>query len=272
MRICCLGDLHYFGVKKDLEMLARNIESACSEVNAVALVGDLTGSGRLSLLEEVLSIIRGVVDPLPILVVPGNHDIYVVDEEVSRGINSLLKLNLFNELVGRLGCIALMKGPYTINDVGFVGSIGWYDYSFAPDWLGLSIEDFRAKSFGLYTWADRDYVKLPFSDEEFTLMLLNKLEEDIKSIYSSVEKIVVVLHHLPFRKLVKYELRHEWDYFSAFMGSEAFGYVIKRYSDKVKLVLHGHQHDGVETNKCREVNRIKCCNCASPYPMIVEVD
>mgnify|MGYP000409700012 CR=1 FL=1 len=270
MRICCLGDLHYYGVRKDLERLVRNVENNCLEADVVVIVGDLTSSGNLGHLEQVLSTVKEVVEPIPILVVPGNHDIYVTADEVSRGINnSLLKLSLFNELVEKLDCIALMKSPYIINDVGFIGSIGWYDYSFAPNYLGLSIDDFREKAYGLHIWADRDYVKLPFSDEEFTLMLLNRFEAQIKEVNNSVERMVAVLHHLPFRELVHYKLQPEWDYFSTFMGSEAFGHVVKKF-DKVRLVLHGHQHNGVETMVCREVCGVRCCNCASPVPLVIE--
>ena len=270
MRVCCFGDIHYYGVRKDLERLARNVGGICSEADAAVIVGDITSSGNLGYLEEVLGVVRRAIESLPILVIPGNHDIYVLPDEVSKGINSLLKVSMFNSLVEKLGCVAPMKKPYIVGSTAFVGSIGWYDYSFAPDYLGLSLEDFRTKAFGLYVWADKDYVRLPFSDEEFTLHLLNMFEEHIKKIYNSVEKIVAVLHHLPFRKLVKYELRPEWGYFSAFMGSEAFGHVIKKYS-KVKLVLYGHSHDGVETGVCKEVEGIKCYNCATPYPMIVDV-
>ncbi len=174
-------------------------------------------------------------------------------------------------MVEKLDCIALMKKPFILGNTGFVGSIGWYDYSFAPDYLGLRIDDFRAKSYGLQVWADKDYVKLPFSDEEFTLYLLNKFEEHVKQIHDSVDKIVVVLHHVPFRDLVEYRLRPEWDYFSSFIGSEAFGNMIRRYKDKIKLVVHGHQHNGVSTRTCRHADNIKVCNCASPIPIVVQL-
>ncbi|MCD6114217.1 MAG: hypothetical protein J7J78_02840 [Thermoprotei archaeon] len=119
----------------------------------------------------------------------------------------------------------------------------------------------RAKTFGLYTWADRDYIKLPFSDEEFVLMLLNKFEEHVKHVYSGVNRIVAILHHVLFRKLVKYELETNWDYFSTYMVSESFSYVTKKYSDKIRAALYGHQHDDVGTMICKEVEKIKCCNC-----------
>ncbi len=164
-----------------------------------------------------------------------------------------------------------MNRPFILGDTGFVGSIAWYDYSYAPDYLGLSVEDFRAKAFGLNIWSDKDYIKLPFSDEEFTLRLLDKFENDIKSIYDKVDKIVTVLHHVPFRQLVYYKLEPSWDYFSAYMGSVAFGYIIKKYSSKIKVVLYGHQHEGVVTRICREVDGIKCCNCASPIPLVINL-
>ena len=154
MKIYYLGDIHYHVSQYDLDKLAENIRDSCSSVDAVVVVGDITSSGRLDLMHDVLSTIRVVADA-SIMVVPGNHGIYLSNEEM-RNINSLTKLHRFNDFVEELGCIALMKNPYIVNGIGFVGSIAWYDYSFAPEWLGLSIEDFRAKSFGLYTWADRD--------------------------------------------------------------------------------------------------------------------
>jgi len=271
MKICCLGDIHYGGSIEWLSYIVDNyIREYSRECDVAVIVGDVTTSGDLQHLVEALSIIKGALN-IPLLVIPGNHDIYVSPQEQDRGNNSLLKLSLFNDLVEKLACVALMKRPYIVDGVGFVGSIGWYDYSFAPDYLGLTLEDFKAKAFGLSIWADRDYVKLPMSDEEFTLYLLNKFEEDIKRIYDEVNKMVAVMHHVPFRELVTYKLRPEWDYFSTYMGSESFGYIIKKYNSKVKLVLYGHSHDGVVTRICKYIDSIKCCNCASPIPIVIEI-
>ena len=270
MKICCFGDTHYHGSGERLIELANEVREKCANTDVIVVVGDISGNGNLGFVSELLSAIKFVASA-PVLVVPGNHDIYLSLEERGKGINSLLKLSLFNGVVERARCIPLMKKPFVSGNVGFVGTIGWYDYSFAPEWLSLNLEDFREKHYGMYVWADRDFVELPFSDEEFTLMLLNRFEEHIKEIYGSVEKIVAVMHHLPFRELVHYKFRPEWDYFSTFMGSEAFGHTIRKYRDKVKLVLHGHQHNEVETGVCKEVYGIKCCNCATPNPLLIEL-
>ena len=65
----------------------------------------------------------------------------------------------------------------------------------------------RAKAFWLYTWADGDYIMLPFSDEEFTLKLLNRFEEHVKHVYNGINRIMAILHHMPIRKLIKYRLK-----------------------------------------------------------------
>ena len=58
MKICCLGDIHYHGSQYDLDKLAENIRDSCSSVDAVVVVGDITSSGRLDLVHDVLSTIR----------------------------------------------------------------------------------------------------------------------------------------------------------------------------------------------------------------------
>ena len=278
MRICCLGDVHYHGGDFDylVKDFTRGFAEVCRGVDAIVVVGDITSSGRLDYADDVLRAIKMALRDVgllntPILVVPGNHDIYLTREEMERGLDSLQKLSKFNSLVESANCVALMEKPLKIGGSGFVGTIGWYDYSFAPQWLKLPIDAYRKKVFGTTVWADKEFVKLPFSDEEFVKMLLDKFEKQIREMYNSVDRIVVVMHHLPFRELVYYKHIPEWDYFSTFMGSEAFGKVIKEYNNKIKLVLYGHSHNGIDTRTCKEVDNIKCCNCASPKPTAIEV-
>ena len=269
MKLCCFGDLHYIGDKAWLNnYFLPKVSENCAGCDAAVIVGDVSGTGRLEHVRELLLGVKRVFQG-PIIVVPGNHDIYVLQDEQDRGLNSLIKLSMFNSLVRDLGCVALMLEPYVLNDVGFVGSIGWYDYTYAPDYLGLKIEDFRKKEYGFSVWMDKFFAKFPFSDEEFTFILVNRLEEDIRKIYDKVNVIVAVFHHVPFRKMVKYKLKPGWDYFSTFMGSEAFGYLLTRFKDKVKLALHGHAHEG--SRRCVKIKGIKVCNCANPIPITVEV-
>ena len=271
MKICCLGDFHYVGFRRVLEETVRGAFETCRLADIVVIVGDISANGDLGLVGEVLDELKRYFD-VPVLVVPGNHDLYLLPDERRRGVNSLDKLSMFNEFVEGRGCVPLMKKPLVLDGVGFVGSIGWYDYSFRPDWMDLGAERFREKTFGLSIWADRDFVELPFSDEEFAYYLAETLEKHVLEIKDSVDRVAIVLHHVPFRELVEYRHVPEWDYFSTFMGSSEIEYVIRKHSDKVKLVVYGHQHgEGVVTGVCREVTGIRACNCASPKPMLIEL-
>ncbi len=236
----------------------------------VAIVGDITSTGDLGYAFDVLRAVKEAVDPVPVLVVPGNHDIYLVGSEA--GVtDSLAKLRMFNEVVERAGCVPLMRGPYVYLDTGFVGTMGWYDYSYAPKWMGLPRGAFRAKMYGPHFWADRFYVWLPMTDEGFTDYLLRIFEGHIRAVYDEVDKIVSLLHHVPFREMVTYRRESSWDYFAAFMGSEKFGDVIIRYREKIRLVVFGHSHDGVDVGVCKEVYGVRACNCASIAPMVIDV-
>ena len=132
MKICCLGDIHYAGSISWLNSLVDSIIDACAGTDVAVIVGDITSNGSLDCLHEFLSLLKGALPVRHVLVIPGNHDIYVMPEEVEEGIDSLKKLQLFNNLVENLGCIPLMKRPFILSNVGFIGNIGWYDYSFAP--------------------------------------------------------------------------------------------------------------------------------------------
>ncbi len=61
VKICCFGDLHYSGSRDWLvDFIGNNIASICNEggVDAVAVVGDITGYGDLGRLREVLEILK----------------------------------------------------------------------------------------------------------------------------------------------------------------------------------------------------------------------
>ncbi len=109
MKICCLGDIHYYGLRNMLDNIVSSIENDCADVDAIVLVGDLTADGDLGNLAKVLKAIKEVTN-VPVLVVPGNHDLYLTPSEIGR-INLLTKLSMFNNLVEEFGFIALMKKP-----------------------------------------------------------------------------------------------------------------------------------------------------------------
>jgi len=139
--------------------------------------------------------------------------------------------------VKEAGAITLMGGPLIINDVGFVGVMGWYDYSFAPEYLNLPKEAYRVKAFGLRRLEDAKYINLPSSDEEFLEWNLELLEEFIERIRDDTSILVLVTHFAPFRGSLRYTGNPEIDYFAAYMGSKKLGALALKLD--VNLIIHG---------------------------------
>jgi hypothetical protein len=180
----------------------------------------------------------------------------------------------------------LDRAPYVRDGVGFVGSIGWYDYSYRLDHLEIPLRFYEAKlapgaakSLSRYRhlcatsndipewalsvgtrWMDGANVHLPFNDAEFTERLVRKLEEHLAQLAGTAETIVAAIHHLPFRQLVLYKDNPRWDFAAAFMGSERFGEVLLRH-DKVRHMFcgHAHKHDRVQ------IGRLECFCIGSTY-------
>ncbi|MGQ9630724.1 MAG: hypothetical protein ACUVXI_10485, partial [bacterium] len=179
-----------------------------------------------------------------------------------------------NNLKGNITGFHYLDGHPLVHDgVGFVGSIGWYDYSFreldppfAEDteilrigpkrelegisWSDLTDADYARKElFYFYRgngmrvrWNDRLYVRWNLSDEEFLEENLAELEGHIEGIYPEVRSIVAILHHLPFEEeIIRKPQDPGWTFCNAFMGSSKLGELLLRY-EKVRHVLVGHAH------------------------------
>ncbi len=263
MRIIITSDLHY-NIKrsrKATEELSKNLKSISADVLIIA--GDIAGPEidefRKAL--ELFADFRGIK-----LFVPGNHDLWVCD-----GASSFDKLSNLSKVAEEYDFILLDGNPQVIDKVGFVGTIGWYDYSFKDDSLAVPMEFYRAKvgpgrvalfpdefrvDFDLSKllphhykitsiWNDRNFVKLPFSDEKFTDILLHRLASDIEKIKRDTENIIAVTHHLPTRNLVWLRGDPNWDFASAFLGSQRFYEILKNYP-QIKYCFSGHNHRSAE--------------------------
>jgi len=121
MRIAALADLHYpKGGRQRLEALAAACRRHLPDV--LVLAGDLT---TFSLL-DFGRVLREFSDVAPVrLVVAGNHDVWTpggrhTQRRYVRGLPTLCE---------HYGFAFLDQEPVQVDDVGFVGCLGWYDYS-----------------------------------------------------------------------------------------------------------------------------------------------
>ncbi len=55
-------------------------------------------------------------------------------------------------------------------------------------------------------------------DTEITELLYMRFLNEFESIYHKSKNIIAVFHHVPFKEMVRYNNKPDWDYFSSFMG------------------------------------------------------
>lgn len=234
-RLLATADLH-FGLYPAGDACALELADFVgrSAADAFIIAGDLAdadpGSFRACL--DLFAGFKGLK-----LMVPGNHDLW------SAGVGTREKYReLLPSLAKEAGFKMLDLGPVTAGRVGFIGSIGWYDYGFRNPELKASLEQYERKELpGVCTWNDGRFIRWELSDAEFTQRCLHKLQAAYRSIEPTVETVVAVLHHVPFRELLYPPSSAAHEFCRAYMGSERFGRLLLRLP-KVRYVICGHRH------------------------------
>lgn len=188
------------------------------------------------------------------LLVAGNHDIWIDSpSNLQKGIHSGVKYReLLPQICKRNNFIYLGLEPYSLDGIGFVGTIGWYDYTLRNKKYDtmFSLETYRSKQYGKrFTWNDSNFAywmdgvkNRRKTDEEVAQEMETSLKHQLQSLTcQKINNIVVVIHHVPFRKMLLYPNLLPFDFFSAFMGSEGLGKII-REENTVTHTICGHSH------------------------------
>ena len=135
MKIVTVADLHYNEeARPRAEALAH---AACaSEADVLVLAGDCAADGP-EFIPDVLSLFADFDGPR--LMVPGNHDLWQHEGpfETARLLEETLP-----EIAAAHGFHCLDRAPFVVGDTAFVGSMGWYDFSFRqtePPLAGLTV-------------------------------------------------------------------------------------------------------------------------------------
>lgn len=265
MKIFAIADIHIEGKNKkiayDLPLKLIERLKTLNEDAVFIILGDVTP--YISSFHNYLMLFKDL--PIAKLFVAGNHDIWVEE----KGDSYFKYTNLLKEAVLSAGFHYLDSEPFIFNKIGFIGNMGWYDYSFRQlnvyippyvkllgsrgtyiSWQDLTYSDYEKKV--LYaevngkikmitSWNDRIYIKWRFSDLEFTEACFRKIQDDFKLIENDVDKIVFISHHIHFYEGVIQKKTPEWDFNNAFMGSKKIGDYIK-LREKVFLIIFGHSH------------------------------
>ena len=264
MKIFAIADIHIEGKNKYIAYQLPDIISKqnYSKDDVLIIAGDI--SPYLGSLHNYLSLFKEI--QINKLFVAGNHDIWVD----KRGDSKDKYYNQLKDAVLNAGFYYLDSNPVIINEIGFIGNIGWYDYSFKqnnlylPDnynlvrrknnkiikWADLNDEDYSEKILYskinqryqvLTSWNDRIYINWEYRDKEFTDICLNKIKNDFDLINPYVKEIVFISHHIHFYECIVQKKIPEWDFNNAFMGCKAIGDIIKA-NQKVSTIIFGHSH------------------------------
>jgi 3',5'-cyclic AMP phosphodiesterase CpdA len=237
--------------------------AAADRPDVVVIAGDVcNGTERL---EPTLRLFADAAKAR--IYVPGNHELWAQTEGEPQA-----RERYFQELprIARAaGFHALVREPLVVEDVGFVGTMGWYDYSFADPADGYSRAELESKSRDGLQWMDARFVRWtgkggrPLSDPEVADLLLEDLRDQIEALAETpLRTMVLVTHHLAFRGLVPpVFVDGHLRFFRAFLGSERFGEAA-RAEPRIALAFAGHVH----SVRSSQEGPVLARTCPTGYP------
>lgn len=238
MQIGITSDIHVDFSQWNREIVNYIIEAFAEEkLDVLIICGDISPDPMA--LCKVLSSFSMAGVAQKRLFVAGNHDIWIMTE--NRKGNSHDKYELITKICSESGFHHLCSEPVVIDNIGFCGTIGWYDYSYKSAKYDIPETIYESKTYSGLIWNDLRYARWGASDKEMATFFESKLEKQIHTIKDQVVEIVVATHHVPFREFVLYRDDPSWDFFSAFMGSERLGEIC-RSEPAVRYAFFGHTH------------------------------
>lgn len=249
MRVYFASDLHV-DVRSGASSTARLARWVCDRArpeDVLVLGGDYGDTDEA--IAACLEAFEGFLGPR--LAIAGNHDVWARGEDV----DSRTRYEGLTGVFERAGFHALEREAFIHGGVGFVGAMGWYDYSFREPSLQIPLEVYHAKSMpGVAgpVWADGEYVDWGVTDPQFTTEQVRALRGQLESL-EGVDEIVAVTHHVPVRALLRPQeldpsvhrrdvVPRKWLILNTYLGSQRLGELILRHAERVQVALCGHIH------------------------------
>ncbi len=240
MKIGLISDLHTDVTPLNKALIPYLIDAVkAAELDVLVIAGDL--ARHLVLLSETLNAFHLADLACEKLFVPGNHDIWAIE---TPDVTSEQKCDIISQLCYECGFHPLMDQPFVTKQVAFCGTIGWYDYSFAPDGYDFSDAQYAEKELMGAVWNDKRYAKWTDADPAVTRRFQAELDTQIDAVRDNVSRIMVVTHHVPFRECIQYRGELPWDFFRTFMGSKHIGACCVQ-EPLITHALFGHEHRSI---------------------------
>lgn len=233
MKIGTLSDLH----------IDRNEWEMESDETTIKILADIIKTKAIDLLLiagdisnhylESHDFINGLAElsQIPIKFVPGNHDYWAKDHDLSdtHQIHSFFNKQEYS----------LVGNPYEINDEWVVvGTPGWYDYGYGNH-EKYSEEQFEKKKYGFASWNDLHFVNWNQSDRDVSQDMLTQLYKDLETVQ---DKKIILMTHIATHKDFVVPLPHRiYNYANAFLGAKAYETVYEDFKS-IKYSIMGHVH------------------------------
>ena len=153
MKIGLVSDLHIDASPWNKALVPHLVGAvAAAELDVLVVAGDI--AAHLVPLSETLNDFQLANLECHKLFVPGNHDIWAIE---TPDVTSEQKCDIISQICYECGFHPLMEKPFVTEKVAFCGTIGWYDYTFAPDGYDFSEDQYAEKKLMGAVWNDRRY-------------------------------------------------------------------------------------------------------------------
>lgn len=205
-------------------------------------------------------------------VLPGNHDVWIPRDE--ERIDSLVLYEaILPEIAREAGFHYLDDGPLLLPEagLGLVGTINWYDYSWAIDELQArfpdELERLSSKRFTRGRHNDANFVRMALDDAGFTRLVVEKFARQLDEALAAVPRVLAFTHHPAFRGVAfpvppGAVLDLDQLLWVAFTGNVALEEVLAARADRIAMAFSGHTHRACEGR----LGPIPGVNVGSDYP------
>jgi 3',5'-cyclic AMP phosphodiesterase CpdA len=270
-KLVYIADLHFCGQLSKLEAFVDYLYIYTGP-QVIILGGDIATS--LESMERVLDTFRAKFKEEPLLVIAGNHDLWINNNDCTNSYTIYSKL--IPNLCKKYGATYLDQESTIVETYdnvkwGICGTLGWYDYS--AKYKGMPLPDewyaYNKKTYnndGNYVFLKKGQKSL--SDKQFSEYLLKKLKKEINKVEKDVDYLLICTHVPVFPSSIRYREHRgagaDWNNGTAYFYNLTLGEYIKTI-DKVKLVLSGHTHTGFDGTVSTEKGAIREVISASDY-------
>jgi putative phosphoesterase len=238
MKIFAISDLHYHpGNHMRLSYLASFLFANATASDVLLLLGDYGNT-----IENTIRCLQLFLNfPGKKLAVIGNHDLWE-----NQNPNTSKRMSTLMSLFEEMGFHSLDRRPLVIKNIGFAGSIGWYDYSFLYKRDKIKPIQYEYKVYPgeeKPCWQDAIYCDWGKSDGDIVSGLLEKIKMQL-NLLKDTEKVFVGMHHVPTDKLLirpRFFVPRKWRFLNAFLGSNKFSELMNTYKN-ICTILCGHMH------------------------------